>query len=321
MCVSLPSFLQRRIGRRDLLLGSAGLCAGAAVTRRMLGNVGVSHAVVELWVSPEAPFAFLSTDTVQQGGAFSLHVQTSYADSATASFNGRDYPLVSIGDYLVGVLGAGQPVNDETEIEPGDYRVQVNAVTSGVAPYTFNLPITVRATLFPVDAIDLPPATTALLAPATVQQELARLVALYQPAEVLPLWKGLFRQPIQGPITTQFGEARSYNGAPAAGHHSGVDIGADQGTPVGAAAAGRVSFAGPLAERGNMVIVSHGLGVFTGYAHLSQINAAPGDMVVPGMVIGLVGTTGLSTGPHLHWECVVNGMHTDAMRWTHDLLP
>jgi murein DD-endopeptidase MepM/ murein hydrolase activator NlpD len=105
------------------------------------------------------------------------------------------------------------------------------------------------------------------------------------------------------------------------GHHSGVDIGVDAGTPVGAAAPGVVAFAGPLAVRGNFVAVDHGLGVYTGYAHLSQIIAPVGTRVATGDVIGRVGTTGLSTGPHLHWEVAVHTINVDAMRWTWNLLP
>jgi murein DD-endopeptidase MepM/ murein hydrolase activator NlpD len=105
------------------------------------------------------------------------------------------------------------------------------------------------------------------------------------------------------------------------GHHSGVDIGVDLGTPVGAAANGRVAFAGALSERGNMVILDHGMGVFTGYAHLSAILVRVGDMAATSSILGRAGSTGLSTGPHVHWECAVNGVNVDASLWTRIVLP
>lgn len=272
-------------------------------------------------LSPGAPFAFLSTDTVPQAGAFSLHVQSFYANSGVATFNRVQYILIPANEYLVAILGAGQPINDQTEIQTGNYVVSVAATDSAARSFSFSLPITVTPTAFPVDAIELPPSTAALLAPAIIEQELTRLGDIYQPVTPIALWQGLFRVPVVGPITTQFGEARSYNDGPVSGHHSGVDIGADLGTPAGAAASGRVVFAGQLSERGNFVAIDHGLGVFTGYAHLSRIDAVTGATVAQGEIIGLVGTTGLSTGPHLHWECAVRGMHVDAMRWTRVLLP
>jgi murein DD-endopeptidase MepM/ murein hydrolase activator NlpD len=65
-----------------------------------------------------------------------------------------------------------------------------------------------------------------------------------------------------------------------------------------------------------MVIIDHGGGLFSGYAHLSQINVTEGQMVTAGDIIGLVGTTGLSTGPHLHWEMASQGVWLDALRFT-----
>ena len=70
-----------------------------------------------------------------------------------------------------------------------------------------------------------------------------------------------------------------------------------------------------LAVRGNMVIIDHGGGVFSGYAHLSALHVTAGQTVTGGDVIGLVGTTGLSTGPHLHWEMAVAGVLVDGLRW------
>lgn len=310
-----------RPGRRRFFAVSVGAITALVVDRSLGPSTPRSFAAVSSSLAPGAPLAFLSTDTVPQGGAFSLHLQTFYATSGTATFNGVQYTLIANGEYLESLFGAGQPVNDETEIPPGEYEVAVNAFDTAGRAFSFALPITVTPTSFPVDAIDLPASTSALLAPATVEIEVARLRAIYSPVTTTPLWQGLFRPPVTGPITTEFGEARAYNGGPVSGHHSGVDIGVDLGTPVAAAASGRVAFTGPLSERGNFVVIDHGLGVYTGYAHLSRILTAVGAAVTQGEIIGAAGTTGLSTGPHLHWECSVNGVHVNAMRWTRVLLP
>ncbi len=297
------------------------MLAGTAFAGRLALTARGTNAAVVMQPDQAAPFTFLSTGSVAQAGAFSLHLHSYYADSAIATFNGWQFPLVADGAYLVAIIGAGQPVDSEIELDPGSYSVHVDASSSGLGQYGYDLPMTVTPTAFPVDAIDLPPSLNNLLAPDVVAQELAQLRETYGPASTPPLWHGLLIQPIQGEITTQFGQARSYNGGPVTGHHSGVDIAAPLATPVPVAAPGQVAFAGPLAERGNFVAVGHGLGMYTGYAHLSAIKVNLGDAVNTGDIIGLVGTTGLSTGPHLHWECAVSGIHVDALRWTREVLP
>ena len=319
--MSLPSPERRLWRRRQFLAAPAGFVGGAVVAHRIEGVSRALASVAAVSLSPGAPLAFLSTKTVAQGEAFSLHVQTFFVSSGTATFNDVQFPLITAGEYLVGMLAAGQSVTDEVEIDPGDYNVVVDAVDSNGAPLTFTLPITASNTPFPVDEIQLDAATASLLSPATVQQELTKLEQIYGTAKGPQLWKGLFRVPVTGPITTEFGQARSYNAGPVSGHHSGLDIAANLGTPVGAAASGLVSFTGALPERGNFITIDHGMGVYTGYAHLSQINTAVGVSVSPGDIIGMVGSTGLSTGPHLHWECAVNGVHVSAMHWTRTLLP
>lgn len=306
--------LSRALNRRRLLAGAIRLLLGAGIVERGASSLTTFADV------PGAPPAFLSTRSVSQGGAVSIRVRADYAGSASATLDRATCTLVREGRYLVGILPAGQTIADEAEIEPGEYDVSVDADTPD-GPARVNLQISVAATAFPVDAVDLPPSTAALLDPTLVDRETAILAGVYGAGGGPARWRGLFRMPVSGPITTEFGQARSYNGGPVSGHHSGVDIGAAQGTPVAAAADGAVAFAGTLSERGNMVILGHGLGVFTGYAHLSQIGVATGDQVRQGDVLGLVGTTGLSTGPHLHWECAVNGLNVDAMHWLRTLLP
>ncbi len=93
--------------------------------------------------------------------------------------------------------------------------------------------------------------------------------------------------------------------------HAGIDIGAAWGTPVHAIAAGTVAFAGWHGDHGNFVRLSHSGGLATGYAHLSRLAVGPGTQVGAGQVIGYVGSTGLSTGPHLHYEAYRDGRSID----------
>ncbi len=117
---------------------------------------------------------------------------------------------------------------------------------------------------------------------------------------------GFLGTPVNGRITSGYGARRH----PILGYmrmHAGVDFGAAWGAPIYAATEGRVSFAGWHGGHGNYVRLDHGGGLGTGYGHMSRIAVAPGMSVRRGQVIGYVGSTGLSTGPHLHYEMYRNG--------------
>lgn len=114
-------------------------------------------------------------------------------------------------------------------------------------------------------------------------------------------------KPISGIITTRFG-SRGYG-------HRGLDVAAPSGTPIKVAAGGTVTTAGWNNSYGYMLIVSHGNGVQTVYAHCSQLIARNGQSVAQGQVIGKVGSTGNSTGPHLHFEIRVNGVLQDPQNY------
>ena len=109
-----------------------------------------------------------------------------------------------------------------------------------------------------------------------------------------------FSDPIPGVGGTNFGERRIFNGAPRA-PHSGADLHAAAGTPVHATNRGRVVLAKNLFFTGNTVILDHGLGIYSLYAHLSRIDVKSGQTVTNGQLLGLVGATGRVTAPHLHW--------------------
>ncbi|MHB8418184.1 MAG: peptidoglycan DD-metalloendopeptidase family protein [Myxococcales bacterium] len=104
-----------------------------------------------------------------------------------------------------------------------------------------------------------------------------------------------FAWPIQGILVSRFGRRGGE-------HHDGIDIAAPEGTPIGAAAAGRVIFAGVERGYGNLVILDHGGGEATVYAHCSELLAHVGEAVAAGKIIAKVGRTGRATGPHLHFE-------------------
>jgi murein DD-endopeptidase MepM/ murein hydrolase activator NlpD len=134
-----------------------------------------------------------------------------------------------------------------------------------------------------------------------LEQELRTYeVALRERATVPSIW------PVQGTLDSSFGVRRNPFGGSSYESHEGQDIEALTGTPVVASASGTVTIAGVQNGYGNVVYVDHGNGLSTRYGHLSHIDVAVGQSVRQGELVGLVGSTGRSTGPHLHYEVRIN---------------
>lgn len=123
--------------------------------------------------------------------------------------------------------------------------------------------------------------------------------------------------PARGWMSSHFG----WRDGPTGGgrdHHTGIDVSAPRGTPVVATADGSVVFADYHAGYGNLIVLDHGYGLSTRYGHLSTIRVKAGQRVVRNELIGRVGNTGRSTGPHLHFEVLRNGVPQNPMRWLSD---
>lgn len=126
-----------------------------------------------------------------------------------------------------------------------------------------------------------------------------------------PLWKGNFGEPSTAPRSSPYGVRRMRNGR-TAGFHRGLDYADWEGGSVVAPARGKVTLVGRnYVLLGNCVVVNHGAGLTSIYMHMSGIKVKEGQYVNPGQLIGLVGTTGASTGPHLHYACYFNGEPID----------
>ncbi len=180
-----------------------------------------------------------------------------------------------------------------------------------------NLAVTVRNRKFPVQRITLPPGKSA---DGATEYELNRVAAFKALQTPQKYWNGLFGKPNAGRISTIYGVRRYYNGKFAKDYyHRGVDYAGAAGSPVVAPAPGRVALVGTVSQgfrvHGNVVGVDHGQGVVSIFMHLSRINVKEGDIVKTGQLIGAVGSTGASTGPHLHWGLYVNGQAVDPVPW------
>jgi len=141
--------------------------------------------------------------------------------------------------------------------------------------------------------------------------EIERLRTLYRMTSGERLWHGAWQRPVPGDAPgTGFGARRVINGQPRA-PHSGIDFGAAVGTPVAAANRGRVALVGEFFFPGRLVILDHGLGLYTLYFHLDTIAVTEGELVERGQTLGTVGMTGRVTGPHLHFGAQVGAARVD----------
>ncbi|HEX7127938.1 MAG TPA: M23 family metallopeptidase [Thermodesulfobacteriota bacterium] len=183
--------------------------------------------------------------------------------------------------------GAAAPVTYSLEIVSGRFRVQRLRVKRGY--------------------VELPPGVL-----ERVRADQAAVARVWATGDPERRWRGRFLAPIEATPSDNFGVRRIFNGQPRA-PHNGVDFGAPAGTPVVAPAAGRVALADDLYFSGGTIILDHGAGLFTTYFHLSRLDVRPGDLVRQGQAIGAVGSTGRSTGPHLHWGARLHGARVNPL--------
>ncbi len=196
--------------------------------------------------------------------------------------------------------------------EPGKKVIRVKG---GNRPR--NLAVWLKNRRFPVQRINLPPGKAGVRATEIELKRVKEFKALVTPQKY---WNGAFLAPNKGRISTIYGVRRYYNGKFAKNYyHRGVDYASPTGSPVVAPAAGRVALVGSVSGgfrvHGNLVGIDHGQGVTSIFMHLSRTDVKEGDLVKPGQLIGAIGSTGASTGPHLHWGLYVNGKAVDPVSW------
>ncbi len=143
---------------------------------------------------------------------------------------------------------------------------------------------------------------------------IAAFLRARQTGKPTPPGAGVLARPVDAPITSTFGP-RLHPILGTVRMHTGVDFGAAAGTPIHAASPGTVIWAGARGGYGNTVIIDHGGTLATLYAHQSRVAVKEGQAVERGQTVGYVGSTGLSTGPHLHFEVRVNGNPVDPLRY------
>jgi murein DD-endopeptidase MepM/ murein hydrolase activator NlpD len=306
----------------NALASANGLTAGDRIEAGRTLTVTLSSSSIGDAALPSGPIAgaALAPWPALQGQTVALRVALSRPVSLTVSFNGADTPAIAEGGQAWALLGVPPMA------APGFYPIRLRATAGVSETWEATLRLYVAAGVFDTYDIVLDPSSGKdwLLDPKVVQAEWERVTAVYAGRTPARRWDGVFAAPLPETallVTSMFGERRSYNSGPVSSFHEGTDYGAPGGTPVYAPAGAVVVLADALNVRGNAVILDHGLGVFTGYWHLSAVVVKAGDVVRAGDLIGRVGATGLSTGDHLHWELRVNSVAVDAAQWLFQAMP
>ena len=201
--------------------------------------------------------------------------------------------------------------------ETGLYPLVITAKTPSGVVSVFEQMIPIADGKYPeFQRINVGPELKDILDPNVMIPEFEKIrkaSTVYSPTRQ---WQGIFAKPIQSNfISTPFGIQRSYNGGPLDNFHGGIDWGANGAAPITAPANGTVIFASELRVRGRATLIDHGWGVVTGYWHQYKFHVAVGQKVKTGDLIGEVGSSGLSTGPHLHFEVWVGGNEVNPEQW------
>jgi murein DD-endopeptidase MepM/ murein hydrolase activator NlpD len=172
-----------------------------------------------------------------------------------------------------------------------------------VKPKTFK---TRRLTVDP-DFVTPPPS-----AEARIEADAKLLAQTWTSSAPERLWSAPFTRPVNDPANSAFGTRSIFNGLPR-NAHGGADFLSPAGTVIHAPNAGRVLVARDLYYSGNTIVIDHGLGLFSMFAHLSAFEVHEGDRVENRTLLGRVGATGRVTGPHLHWAVRANGARVDPL--------
>jgi len=227
---------------------------------------------------------------------------------SSVEFRGRRVafaPLPGGGDALA-FIGL------DLALEPGSYPLTISIRNASGPPEIVRRDIVVGEKTFPSTKLTMK--KEYVTPPPSVRERIRRESELVSSilAGISPGWlgDGPFERPHPAPVWPNFGQRRLVNNV-LNSVHSGIDVRVPAGEPIRSANAGRVVLASDLYLSGKTVIIDHGLGVFSSYGHMSKLLVKRGDRVPKGRVLGLCGSTGRSTGPHLHWAMRVLGSRVD----------
>lgn len=242
----------------------------------------------------------LDSQAIQQGNVSTVRVSGRSITGVRAVFQERIFYFYPEGQDWVGLISA------DMDSAVGKQTLQISVTYADGSTERIDKDVQINYGNFGRSDITVPVSVMPLLEPAVEQAEMDRLFNLFERFTPERYWDTGFDQPDPSPLVGYFGSYRLFNGTYQK-RHTGVDMIVPPGTAVKAAANGRVILAQPLDIRGNYILIDHGWGIYSGYAHNSQFFVVPGQWVRKGDVIAFSGNTGRATGAHIHFEMALGG--------------
>lgn len=242
--------------------------------------------------------------TLYQGQQIVVEVNFENLNNSYIEFNKKNYKVVSNKIFI--------PINPETKA--GNYSIKLKYGDTVLAQDTINI----KSGKFSSQNISyykpkLPKAQEDLIKKEDALVEKVKMILTDK-----PLWTSPFILPVPHRVSSLYGLKRYLNGK-YNGYHGGVDFASPMGYPIKAINNSNVTLARYFSKynsNGNIVFLDHGAGVGSAYLHLSKILVKEGQYVKKGQTIGYIGSSGRSTGPHLHWGVYLYGQNTDGLSWT-----
>ena len=290
---------------------------GLIITALLIfGNLPTSVRATEPGQSDPLSEITLSSQEVTNGSPLLLQIETRKLHppvrNLRLTFQQREYPVyphpVTPAENHFGLI----PIPFRTAPGPANL---VLAWTNVTGDHSRRIPFRIVAGKYKTDELKV---DSSRVNPnkkniERAQKEARKIKRVYAEGSIDRLWEGNFQLPMTSDITSPFGNKRVFNGQ-LKSFHNGVDFRARSATPVFAANSGVVKLAENLFYSGNAVVIDHGTGIFTIYAHLSRIDVAAGRYIEKGQRLGPTGATGRVSGPHLHWGVKVNGVAVNPMQ-------
>ena len=247
---------------------------------------------------------------IVQGETMEVRLRAFGAESVTGTFNGETLSFFSEDSETYYSFHGVHAMSD-----PGPYELQITATGADGSVQTYKQLALLTDGLYGYDPVIL--VDPIYVDKDTIAEEDAIVNAVL--AQITPerYWDGPFQYPIDEPcVNGYFGQRRDYNNGALFYYHTGLDFGVcAQNLNIYAPAAGRVALVESMTVRGNAILIDHGWGVYSGYWHLSEFKVQVGDFVQPGDLLGIIGNTGRSAGPHLHFEMDISGTPVNPETW------
>ncbi len=266
--------------------------------------------------SPGMPQISINKLPIVQGETMQLKITTPKPILITADFNGRSFNCFTEDNENYYCFHGIHAL-----AEPGIYPLRIDISSEGRSLLKFEQLIFLAPGYFEWQNVNISDLNT-LDAEKSAEED-ARIQPILDRATPNRFWEGQFHYPVDEPCSNDdFGARRDYNNGKLIYYHTGVDFPVcAQNLNIYAVASGEVIIAEALLTRGNTVFIDHGWGVVSNYAHLSEILVEVGDFVEQGDLIGIIGNTGRSAGPHLHLEIIVSGTPVNPTTWLNQVFP